>query len=125
MRRCTSSKDLVAVKVMWAEQCAERAANRFLSTEQAKPELSGILQTSAAMLLSMPRKSPSFDSVGTNIADSDRVTSWVITAEGVKLFLKCDAASLGYRRCGDYFYTPEVLVKVLARSLDCKRHDKT
>jgi hypothetical protein len=115
---CTSSKHLAAVKAAWAERCAAMVADKFVSAESKGSEANQLLRDTGGVLRRMLKSSPSFDKLGTALANVDRVTAWVLTLQGMKLFIKCDAEALEYRRLGDYYYTEEFLKQILAWSLD-------
>jgi hypothetical protein len=115
---CTSSKHLASVKAVWAERCATMAADKFVSAEPTGVEVNQLLRDTGGVLRRMLKSSPSFEKLGTALANVDKVTAWVLTLQGMKLFIKCDAEALEYRRLGDYYYTGEFLKQILVWSLD-------
>lgn len=117
--KCSSSKHLMATKAVWSERCAAKVACKFISVSPSTGDLpSDLLQSTADKLRAMLTTCPSFGSLGTSLGPSfDEVTAWAVTSKGTVLFLKCDASSLGYLRCGDYYYTEDFLAHVMAWSL--------
>eukprot|EP00973_Karenia_brevis_P080086 11111603-Karenia_brevis.AAC.1 len=74
-------------------------------------------------------KAPSFSQIGTALSGKtfEQVTAWVLTEDGMELFLKYDAEALGYHRMGTYYYTDGFLQIILGLSLDplTKGHMRT
>jgi hypothetical protein len=114
---CTSSKHLVAVQALWSERRAAMAAEKFVSTMPKEVEASQLLRDAGGILRLMLQSSPSVHKLGTNLQRIDKVSAWALTLNGMKLFLKCDAEALGYRRLGYYYFTDDFLKQVLAWSL--------
>jgi len=115
---CTSSKQLKVLKAIHAERCAAAAADKLVSPTPDGVCSSGLLKSSADHVRAMLRECPSFSKIGTALKELDKVLAWVVTSTGMRLFITADAASMGFGRCGDTYYTESFLKLLLSWCLD-------
>ena len=76
------------------------------------------MKDSAGIMRRMLRECHSFHQLGTNHESLDRMAAWVLTASGMKLVIKKDVDAMGYKRGGNYYYSDQFLLHILAWSLD-------
>ena len=123
--RCASSKQLRIIRAKWSERRAAEASRVIFGELGNAPASDTMLQESAGIMRAMLQTNPSYRAIGTSKQALDCCTSWVLTSTGMMIFLKCDAAALGFKRVGDTYYTDEFLRLTLVWSMDASTRAST
>ena len=115
---CTSRKQLRVLKAIHAERCAAQASSVLIARTPSPIEQCGLLKASADQVRAMLQDCPSFHLLGTRLTILDDVIAWGLTADGMRVILKCDAAEMGFKRSGYTYYSQDFMRLLLSFSID-------
>ena len=95
---CTSSKQFRVAKALWDEHCSANASAQMFGLDAGVVDRYDFLERSACVVRSMVARCPSFEGMGSNMANLDDITSLAVDDDCVRVVIRSDAASMVIQR---------------------------